>query len=242
MKKLLGQIRYYFCRLFWKKQPFPLFWYYGSFQNQLEETKDHVDIYHVTPWEGDICSKVKAAGEAGLPVMLTGPDADKELMIVLKKLETLDLLKYVKYLYVQDEPNFNPAPNIRAVKSLVKQFDFDPKYVVIYSGQNANYIDIEEYDFVGIDDYYAREGVLNTKVLDLRKRLNDRQKLILVPGGCSPYRQDPTPFYKRAMEDDKIGMVCAFTYFSPQVPTPEFTEGICKNGMLPLYRAAKNFK
>lgn len=236
MKKLLGQIRYYFCRLFWKKQGFPLFWYYGSFQNQLEETKGHVDIYHVCPWEGDVCGKVKAAGEAGLQVMLTGPDAGHELIITLEKLSKLDLLKYVKYLYVQDEPNLGNAPNIRAVKSLVKQFEFDPKYVVIYSGQNSNYIDIEEYDFVGVDDYYAKEGVLNTKVLDLRKRLNDRQKLVLVPGGCSPYRQDPTPFYKRAMEDDKIGMVCAFTWFDPQVPDRDFSAGIRSNGMADFYR------
>lgn len=231
--KLLAKLRYYWCRLFWYAQQDYIYCYYGSLGNQLDETKDHVNLFHVTPWNGDVIQDIQSAKAAGLPVMLTPPDINN-IPILLQKLQELDLLSSVKYLYLVDEPNINPAPNIRAIKSQVKQFT-EVKYAVIYSGNNDNYIDLEEYDLVGVDDYGSGADVLNTKVLDLRKRLNDGQKLILVPGGASPCKTDPSPFFDRAREDDKVAMVCAFAYFDPPTPTPEFTQGIRSNGMAKAY-------
>jgi hypothetical protein len=237
-KVLYGKIRYYLARRKWKPQTAPIYCYYGEYADQLNEVKDHVQLYHVVPWGQDQAKKIQECKEAGLPVMYSPANLDPErLREDFLYLRTLGLLDQIKFLYPCDEPNFNPPPNIRQVKSVAAEFPelSDVKYAVIYAGTNQNWIDLHEYDYVGIDSYDRQEHVLNLDMLDLRKALLPSQKMILVPGGASPYHNDPRPFFKRALEDDKVGMVCAFAWFDPSVPDKTFSAGIRSNGMKSLY-------
>src|ERR1035437_10165937 len=98
-----------------------LYGYYGCLNDQVAETKDHINLFMTEQWEGeDKCiANILAANMATMlevavyvfaaqpnvdaHTML--PDAETRLRAFFTKLQAAGALQYVKFLYPIDEPN-----------------------------------------------------------------------------------------------------------------------------------------
>jgi hypothetical protein len=93
---------------------------------------------------------------------------------------------------------------------------------------------ISSYDWVGIDAYAMGSKILGKPYTKLQKLLTNKQRLLLVPGGANPWREDPTPYFKRAARDPKVIGVVAFLWFDNAAP--DVGLGVHSNGLAPKYR------
>jgi hypothetical protein len=93
---------------------------------------------------------------------------------------------------------------------------------------------ISSYDWVGIDAYAMGSKILGKPYTKLQKLLTNKQRLLLVPGGANPWREDPAPYFKRASKDPKVIGVVAFLWFDNAAP--DVGLGIRSNGLAPKYR------
>jgi hypothetical protein len=104
---------------------------------------------------------------------------------------------------------------------------------VIYSERGSR-PGISSYDWVGIDAYAMGSKILGKPYAKLRKLLTSKQRLLLVPGGADPWREDPAPYFKRAASDPKLVGVVAFLWFDNAAP--DVGLGIRSNGLAAKYR------
>lgn len=218
----------------------PIFFgYFGSCLTCLAETQDHINILFETGWDG-LQAEIDDMGRARLPVILatpTGASAD-ELRQLFTALRNANVLQYVIALYPQDEPDIAGlseaaviaiALNAKAVAATFVELD-GVKLAVIY-GQNG-FPGIAAFDWVGIDNYADGAGILGGAYMDLKSRLRPDQRTVIVPGGASPWRVLPGPFYDRLQSDPQTILLLPFLWRDYGGG-----QGIGHNGMAPPYRA-----
>jgi len=204
-----------------------LYGYYGHVSPQLDEARDHINLFMESQWEGSI-KTIQNIQSAKMPTAL---DVSPQLFnngIVLENASVLlhtlfgallaaDCLKYVKIIYPADEPN-NTTTEIELTKAItiIRKVVLaypelkDVKLAVIYAA-DKKFICQEMYDYVGFDDYDKKSSVLTGQYQELKKSLLPHQKTILVPGGS--YGQDPVPFVNFAQANSEVGIVMPFVWF-----------------------------
>jgi len=153
-----------------------------------------------------------------------------------------NLTSLVKSFYPIDEPDVGgvPASAVFSANSVIRNVASHYRYLdnatlgVIY-GDRKNYPGIESYDWVGFDNYGAREGIFNSGGMYsyLLSRLKPNQKTIIVPGGANPWKQDPARFVQQALNDPRVAWLCPFLWVSSPPGN-----GIQDNGMAATYRSA----
>lgn len=215
------------------------FGYFGSCLTCLAETQDHVNILFETGWDG-LQAEIDDMTRARLPVILatpTGASAD-ELRALFTALRNANVLQYVIALYPQDEPDqlglSDAAVSGIAAKARTVASEFvemtDIKLAVIY-GQNG-FPGISAFDWVGIDNYDAGASILGQPYQRLNSMLTPSQRVILVPGGASPWSTVPSEFYDRLQSDPQVILLLPFLWRDYDGGL-----GIGRNGMASAYRA-----
>lgn len=168
---------------------------------------------------------------------------ENDLTILFDTLKSYNLLQKVKVLYPIDEPDARHIDNdtmiqcVRRVKEVCKNYPElkDVKFACIYS-THMTYPGLEEFDIVGLDDYAAGSNVLiNKEFKELLRRLNDNQRVILVPGGADPWRQDPEAFRRYAHSNPKVIAIVPFLWIEREEPIGKINLGIGKNPMKEKY-------
>jgi hypothetical protein len=238
-----------------------LFGYYGDWDNIIPETADHVNyvwLWGWSPnpkeWNSIILERMKEANAAGVDNVILGlwtafdVDAEVKLKQTLDMLDSHGLLGMIVAFYPVDEPNGDGnrtaeelkrgCAAIRRVVSNYPALRDRAKLAVIYAGESPDYRAIEEFDWIGFDDYDKGTSVLGAAYDRLKARLRPDQKGMLVVGGASPWREDPAPFFWAAQNDPQIVAIVSFIWFDnwDQDGKPGGKLGIKSNGMAPLYR------
>lgn len=239
------------------------FGYFGADDNQIDETKDHVNFYFEAMWS-DLDPAIDRMNRMDLPTVLAitpwvygstngngiwdhylGTETvTKNLRELFDKLRAYRCLNRIIVLYPLDEPELNGISadvieqankDIRSVMNEYEELK-DAKLMVTYQGTEL-YPGIEYYDIVGFDDYDMREGIFipGGKYDRLRERLRDDQMLTLFPGGANPWRTDPTEFYQKAQTDDKVWGIIPFIWLDYAGGSTEL--GIKSNRLATWYAA-----
>lgn len=231
-----------------------LFGYYGGCATCAIETHGHVNLY----WAGNLYGllvtmeelfQAKAAGiqNVVLAVPAYAPNAELEVRFHLKRLQEAGLLVNVRALYPIDEPDLNgkSAEEVRAVNAMVRRVAAEfpelagVKLAVIYAAPRVrgDWPGIEAYDWVGFDDYDNRDRIFgNGEYFALKQHLTKEQRILLVPGGVDPWRQDPGPFVAQAQRDDQVVAIIPFIW--QDNADRGLGLGIRSNGMRGAYCAA----
>lgn len=156
----------------------------------------------------------------------------------LDDLNQAGVLDIVKTLVLIDEPNINlitqssfPLAAQDARQVLASMGLSRIKLAVIYAPVGG-YVGIDQFDWVGIDSYDEYDRVLKTKVVDLKSLMRPSQKLLLIPGGASPWKQNPWSFYNYAQADPQVVAIIAFSWFGYEGYAER---GIAVNGMKDVY-------
>jgi hypothetical protein len=231
------------------------FGYYGDCPSCVEETRAHTNVQWIAGWGGEgsqvpkIVERAKNAAPLKTVIMLPGMYVNKRLNPlglvaargIFQGLRDANVLQHVAALYPQDEPDLEGLDDAtvieanRALRGVAAEF-IELKNVplaVIYSERGSR-PGISSYDWVGIDAYAMGSKILGTPYTKLRKLLTNKQRLLLVPGGADPWREDSMPYFKRAATDPKVIGVVAFLWFDNAAP--DVGLGIRSNGLAPKYR------
>ena len=222
--------------------------YFGSHPTQLDETKDHVNLYMAMDWDGEAeqIAQMQRAKALGIPNLLYLPEAylsEDATRNRLKALSALDLLGNVKAAYLYDEPDLAgfSAQQVNTATALARrvlaEFGLSIPLAVIYTGRET-YPGIESYDWIGFDAYGEREQIFSNGKYDrLKSKLRPDQRIILVPGGADVWRQDPSAFLAKAQSDPQVTLIMPFIWRDLADPANGAMLGIRSNGLAPAYRA-----
>jgi hypothetical protein len=236
-------------------RPDLFFGYYGDCPNCIEETRDHTSFQWIAGWKGStgqistIVERATKAAPTRTVIMLPGmyvnkrvnPNAIEAARKIFVGLRKNHVLQNVVALYPQDEPDRLGIPDeaiaeantqVRAVAAEFDELE-DVPLAVIYSG-TGRHPGMSTYDWVGIDSYRLGRRVLAKPYSELVVKMRPEQRLLLVPGGASPWVQDPEPFFRRATEDDRVIGIVAFIWFDYAATGVE--RGIRSNGLADRYR------
>lgn len=223
----------------------PLLGYYGSCVSCLAATRDHISFYMVMNWDGDGISEMQRAKAWNIPVILHLPEAyasEGAVRARFATLRALDLLSGIKALYPVDEPDLAGYSAARVgvanamVRRVMAEFGLTVPLAVIYSAA-FTWPGVESYDWVGFDNYDPGAGIFsNGDYQRLKSVLRADQRILLVPGGADPWRQDPTPFFNKAQADPQVIGIVAFLWRDYDYQG-RLRQGIGSNGMAGAYRA-----
>lgn len=231
------------------------FGYYGDCPSCIAETRDHTSFTWVAGWNGTkghietIVERAVLAAPTSTVIMLPGmyvngrvnPKAIEAARAIFTGLRDNGVLQAVVAVYPQDEPDLlgltdaavaEANSQIRALMMEFVELDGVP-LAVIYSNSRMQ-PGLSTYDWIGIDAYRLGKRVLDEPYERLRKRMRADQRLLLIPGGASPWEQDPAPFFKRATDDPRVVGVVAFIWFDNAAPG--VGAGIRSNGLADRYR------
>ena len=177
-----------------------LYGYFNSKDNQVAQTKDHINLY-MEGWYDGYDQSIQNILNADKITMLdvswftfvdTGgtfprtvrPDAEAALRNMFTDLRNRGAINKIKYIYPLDEPNNVVTLDIlkqgfAVIKKVVAEFPElnGVKYVVIYAADKP-YIGIDMYDIAGFDDYYKKSQVLGEPYQMLLNQLRPVYKTI----------------------------------------------------------------
>lgn len=214
--------------------------YFGSSPAQLEQTHRHVTVHWAMGWFEDRALTVAAAKQRGLRSVLYLPEAyvsDEATRAFLTTLRAQVGLDSIAYVYPADEPDLthgataiNEANN--RARKIAAELGISPRIAVIYAGSD-NFPGVESADLVGLDDYGKGSNVLGIDYDRLRSVLRPDQRLMLVPGGVEPWKQDPAPFFAYARAHADVEMVTSFLWID--FADRGLGRGIGSNGLAPAY-------
>lgn len=240
-----------------------LYGYYGCLDEQVAETLDHINLFMATQWGGPD-KMVQNILTAKLPTMLDvspqvfctlpgdelrslSPNAETGLRAILSMLQSKGALKYVRFIYPQDEPNgaMKNQADFLAGLAIIKRVAAEflelagVKYVVIYKGGKP-FVALDQYDIVGFDAYGQKSSVLTgSEYLGLKAGLRPGQKTILVPGGAGNWGQDPVPFVNFAESNPEVAILMPFIWFDhPANDSDGLITGIRSGPLKDAYIAA----
>jgi hypothetical protein len=200
--------------------------------------------------------RIAAAHAAGVDAVVLGVDylmysgnqyrdGRVELRALFTQLQYANLLHNVVAIYPIDEPDnagvsevtiIQVNADIRAVMAEFYELR-DAKLAVIYGQEGHNTPGISAYDWAGFDDYDRGQSIfVNGEYIDFRARLNDQQRVIIVPGGADKWRTDPHEFSAKAQNDPKVIAVVPFIWLDNAGGSN--WAGIRSNGMKHVYCVA----
>lgn len=236
-----------------------LFGYYGLQPGDAAQIADHVNYAHIGAWGDwtDRTAMLDSIVALGLEAQRAGikqlvftldfclfaqtnprqllPEATAVLYLqqFFSRLIAEDLWRSVYAWYVIDEPNITQiglsAAQIESACVLVRVAgNHTHPLWCIYGQSNGTYPAIQSFDVAGMDNYGA--PIFTDGEYDhLRAQCGNSMSTMIVPGGGSPWKEDPWPYYNKAQQDTKIRTIIAFKWFG--------SDGIGVNGMAPVYRA-----
>jgi hypothetical protein len=230
-----------------------LFGYYSQDAATVLETAGHANLYFAGTLLGPLdqlagLAHAKAAGYQHVLLVVPsyyfggGPMPASEIRLWLQRIDSAGLLVNIDAIYPIDEPDTEREGNrsdaevtaqnavIRGVMAGFPQLA-RTRLAVIYSN-SGRYPGIASYDWLGVDDYDRRCGV-TSQLEALRMRLRPDQRIIVVPGGSDPWRQDPACLEVYAHATPQVVAVTPFIW---QTETDGARLlGIRENGMRALY-------
>lgn len=196
--------------------------YFGSDVLQLVETPD-AKLHMVMNWGGNEhqLQGMIAAVKAGKKLIVEIPQAyegESTLRLRFNTFRENGLLEYIAMWYPVDEPEkagyseqrvLNANALLRTVST---EYGVNIPVAVIYSA-DFNFPGISSYDYVGFDNYDAGSGIFSNGQYDrLKSMLKAEQKIILVPGGADPWRNEPEQFFNVAQRDMQVGLFMPFLW------------------------------
>lgn len=206
--------------------------YYGCLDEQVAETKDHINMFMESQFNG-MDKAIQNILAAKFPTMLDisyqvfykdhnsnftiSPLAETQLRQFFTNLDQVGALRYIKWLYPTDEPNNtvkDPEVLSKAISLIKKVASEYPvlagvKLAVIYA-MGKPFICQELYDVIAFNDYDKKSSVLTGQYQVLKKSLLSNQQTMLIPGGA--YGQDPTPFLNFAEANPEVSIVMPFLW------------------------------
>jgi hypothetical protein len=224
------------------------FGYFGVDGAQVSETAAHVTFVHTPDW-GDwdnaadreriaqqtiaYLQEAQARGvrNAWLSVGFLVFDnafhyrGSAELVAFKARIEALGLGPMVVALYPVDEPELHgiTSASLTAALADIRVAWPGPKLAVIY-GDHGSYPALDAYDWIGKDDYGRGIPVIGVR---------PDQRVIVVPGGTDPWRDDPESFYAYATANTNVVAIIAFVWFDHFGGTAN--RGIRSNGLSSAY-------
>lgn len=130
-------------------------------------------------------------------------------------------------VYPVDEPNINGCNP--AVLQQITSLGY-PLFT-IYAPTKYGTVCTSYFDIIGLDDYEVSPQQAFGE-LETLGRLNPSAKLAVVPGGASPWKADPQPFFDYAKSNPRVILIIPFLWATlPQAPV-----GIRDNGMSQTYQ------
>ena len=229
-------------------KPDMLFGYYGTYGLQAKDTRGYINLLWESQFEGQEKAIQNILDARVFTVLDLGPQCfvkftesgrnhklrdnfEQYVYDLFKSLKENNALGYIKALVIMDEPNTNVVSEaefrvaINTVRNIASKFHElqDVKLAVIYADKPVEYWCIEEFDYVGVDDYDVKSQILvNGTYGGIKSRLKPGAKTILLPGGA--FGQDLTPFWNfaHALENSEVGMIVAFTWLDPMSPADKW--------------------
>lgn len=239
-----------------------LFGYYGGCATTVLENGDHANTHWATGWCGtgiwhlDVAQELAHARGAGIKnivlalphglVWAAGAEAEVRFQLVrLQQAGALDGWESIM-VYPADEPEL-PENGSRSdaevtamlgwLRGVLRGFPAlsGAPVGVIYSCASGRRPGMAAYDWVGCDDYAAgcRVNAPSGAYDDLERAMRPGQRLMVVPGGADPWRQDPACFEARAHSDPRVVMIVPFIW--QDHAAPGVGTGIRSNGLRRLY-------
>jgi hypothetical protein len=209
------------------------FGYFGDCDGCIAETSGHANLAFVMGWPGGDAalrhaSEAVAAGQKiVLAVDWQRPDVMRWQFAML---QASGALSSVVALYPQDEPDQAGltadqvgalCAQVRAVASEYPELA-GVALAAIYGPGSAG---IEHWNWVGRDNYGTGP------IVPIRQ---PRQRVMLVPGGADPWRENPAAFLDVANRTPAVVAIVPFLWRWPDGRPG----GIATNGMAAAYRAA----
>lgn len=233
------------------------FGYFGSDDTQPSETRDHTNIFFEMAWGGITDRVIARIADAAIPTVLAvdaemftndtprvylGKNlAQANLREKFNMMKMSGVLQYVAALYPLDEPDLQNYG-----EDIIKQYTADLREVMaeypelvgkplaVFYADHQNYPGIRYFDWVGFDDYGHREKIFTDgKYSQFRSLVQGNQRIMLIPGGADPWKQDPTKFYEKAQSDSAVIAIIAFIYLDNAGGSTNL--GIRSNGTLPVW-------
>lgn len=231
-----------------------LFGYYGGVSANVLEVAPHANIYFASLFEGPLgqMAALTHAKGAGLKAIVqlpawtpAGPTPEPELRFWLQRLKDAGLLDHVVAVYPIDEPDTPRQGNLSddqvttqlaVVRRAMAAVELTAKVAIVYACDSGRTPGFAAADWIGCDKYPDGCAVLARYVEPLRSRLTPSQRLIVLPGGADPWRQDPACFESYAHGHSEVALVMPFIWQTVQ--DGETFVGIRENPTRPLYEAA----
>jgi hypothetical protein len=233
-----------------------LFGYYGAVNETIPEVAGHVNLAWVMGWGSNgawlenVATQLTQARQHGIRHIVLGipqaynASAESDVRYVFESLVVRGLLDDIVALYPIDEPDGAhksdaqvTAANatLRRVMASFPQLE-QTKLAVIYTAGNQR-PGIASYDWVGFDDYDRGCIALDNGYPALKAQLRPDQRLMIVPGGADPWRQDPACFFAKAQLDQQVIAIVPFIWFDnwEDITKAGGTKGIRSNGMANVY-------
>lgn len=235
-----------------------LFGYYAGRAAGVLEVAGHANLYWASDMGGpaDQMAALEQARAAGMRVVLSfpvyhyqGPPAtEAEMRAWLKRIADAGLLERVAAIFPIDEPDTVRMGNRSdaevtaqngALRRVMGEFPAlaSTKLGVIYACDTGRQPGMTSYDWVGCDHYTSGCAVLSRYVDGLRAAMSPSQRLVLVPGGADPWRQDPACFESYAHANQVVVAVIPFLW-QTETDTGTTYIGIRDNPTRALYEAA----
>lgn len=149
-----------------------------------------------------------------------------ELVAFKARCDAAGLTDKVIMLYPVDEPNLHNLSDadVVAANSAIRAVWPGPKLGCIYGGDHDERPGLGSYEWVGVDNYGAKEGVLG-----MLPSIRPDQRWIIVPGGWEGTMQDPEPFYQFANNHPEVAVIMPFLWIDGE------SKGIRSNSLHDAY-------
>lgn len=170
---------------------------------------------------------------------LDAATATSQLRQFFDAIEQAGFMSLVSVIYPLDEPDNLPLSDTQVtmvndlIRTVMAEYPtLHAKLATTYgdrAGKGGPLPGVLSFDWVGFDNYGSpifTNGEYNSFV----SRIGANQRTLILPGGCDPWKQDPTPFYNHAQTDPRVAMIMPFMWFENGG-----TPGIVNNGMAPVY-------
>ncbi len=212
--------------------------YFGCYGNQASEVKSHTNLFWENQYQG-IDVAIQNISIANKPTVLDvsaqvmtrfadhgknyrfNPDALQNLRGLFSLLRDRGVIDHVVAIVPIDEPNTNVETEhdlqqaIDAIRQASAEYHeiAHVKLAIIYAAKPAPFPLLDQFDWVGVDDYDSKSEIfVNGTYDELKKSTRPGQKTILLPGGG--FGQDPTPFVNFAHRNSEVVAVVPFVWFN----------------------------
>lgn len=152
-------------------------------------------------------------------------------------LDGLRLLPMIAAVYTVDEPDVNGIGDVAMtqtnalLRSVMSDYPaLNGKPLVTTYGVNGT-PGLRSFDWAGFDNY-GTPIFANGEYQAFVAKLTPNQRVVVVPGGGSPWKDDPTPYMNQAQVDPRIVLIMPFLWREDSGHA-----GISSNGMASQYKA-----